>query len=185
MTRPCISLCSTIRSCRLASAYQTLSPSHTCLLRGTVHFGWLAEFPHESTMIIDTEPSPKSATVSDLGSPQSSNQPGQSISSHHSQYHVSYSTFSETHSSRANIGAYSGSSVSDITGLLSQDHPHTLSDDDLPPAYNEIHTRSNSRRSNRFWTRCAGIFLTILMILSTWYSYEFVSDSCEIVQPDL
>ncbi|KAF8596640.1 hypothetical protein BDV93DRAFT_610781 [Ceratobasidium sp. AG-I] len=122
-------------------------------------------------MILDIESSPKSPTLSDPGSPQSSSRPGNSIFSHRSQYPVSYSTFSETNFGRVDTRAYAGP-VSDITGLLSQDHPIIVSDD-LPPAYHEIPDDSKSRKSNRFWTRCAGVFITVILIYSTGYGYEF------------
>ncbi|KAF8596638.1 hypothetical protein BDV93DRAFT_527934 [Ceratobasidium sp. AG-I] len=123
-------------------------------------------------MILDAGPNPKSPTVSDPGSPQSSTQPGNSIFSHRSRYPASYSTFSEAPSGRANTGVYTGS-VSDITGLLSQDHPNAVPGDDLPPAYNEVLTSSESRKSNRFWARFAGAFLIVILLCSTWYAYEF------------
>ncbi|KAF8596639.1 hypothetical protein BDV93DRAFT_527935 [Ceratobasidium sp. AG-I] len=123
-------------------------------------------------MILDTERNPKSPTVSNPGSLQTSTQPGNSIFSHSSQYPISYSTFSQGPSGRANTGAYTNS-ISDITGLLSQDHPNAIPDDDLPPAYHEITTSSSSRKSNRLWARFAGIFLIVLLTGSTWYAYEF------------
>ena len=125
-------------------------------------------------MILDTERNPKSPTVSDPGSPQSSTQPGHSIFSHRSNYPISYSTFSDAPPRRANTAAYTNS-VSDITGLLSQEYPNSESNDDLPPAYHEIPASSSSRKSNRLWARLAGIFLTVLLLCSTWYGYRFVS----------
>lgn len=132
-------------------------------------------------MIIDSEAVPKSPTSPNASTPQAWAQVSLPISSENTQYYRSYSTFSDTASftgSRAHTQRQTTAAASDVSRLLANTVPHSLSDDEQPPAYHDIDLSSSSTRSRgRFWTRCAAVLITLFLAYSTWFSYELVGIS--------
>ncbi|CAE6412344.1 unnamed protein product [Rhizoctonia solani] len=113
-------------------------------------------------MILDIESPPKSPTSSGPTIRQIS---GPSIGRP-----VSYATFPDArHGSQ-----YENNVGNSETRRLLQSSPGFLYDDAEPPSYDEIIPLPKvSTPRNRFWIRCAAVFLAVFLLCSTLYSYDF------------
>ncbi|KAG9075122.1 hypothetical protein FS749_013247 [Ceratobasidium sp. UAMH 11750] len=127
-------------------------------------------------MILDADQNPKSPALP--GPSSQARIPISPIDPSFSQYphsHVSYSTFPTSHTQ---TDARYMDNISDITALLGHRSPDStglLSDDEQPPAYEEV--GSSKRVSNRFWTRCIAILLVALVTCSVGVSYKLSKDA--------
>ncbi|KAH7320498.1 hypothetical protein B0J17DRAFT_295644 [Rhizoctonia solani] len=114
-------------------------------------------------MIIDVESPPKSPASSGPTARQIS---GPSVN----RTPVSYATFPGTRHRPQHANHEENSETRPLLYETSQ----SMYDDAEPPAYDEIDTLPKiSAVRSRFWTRCVTIVLVIIIICSTFYSYDF------------
>ncbi|CAE6489948.1 unnamed protein product [Rhizoctonia solani] len=114
-------------------------------------------------MILDVESPPKSPassgpTVRQISGPSVNRMP------------VSYATFPDTRHETQRTNHEVNSETRPLIYQTSQ----PIYDDTEPPAYEDINVLPKaSAAQNRFWTRCVAVLLVIVIICSTFYSYDF------------